>query len=277
MREPYRRYLRLLGFDHAPSGLEGLRQLVRRHVIRVPFENISKLMLIGREGQGRLTTLAEFLDGLKYHDLGGTCYTSNPFLAGLLRALEYDADLLGCDMKKANVHTAIRVRVAGNDYHVDVGYGGPFFEPVLLADLPHEITHGPCSYVLDQASDGRLTMNVFRRGERIHGYAVNETPRGFEFFTNIVLDSFRPEATFMTLLRIVRYFEDHVIELKNSLVTRQSGGKSQEIRVSSMKQLRDVLDRQFRMPCCPVEEAVKTLEKLVGQSFFTMGEGDLFG
>jgi arylamine N-acetyltransferase len=277
MREPYSRYLRLLGFDHPPSGLEGLRQLVRRHVILVPFENVSKLLLIARERQGRLTTLAEFLGGLEHYDLGGTCYTANPFFAELLREAGYDADLLGCDMKHPNVHTAIRVRIAGNAYHVDVGYGGPFYEPLLLNELPHAMTHGPFRYVLDQGGDGRLVMNVFQAGERVHGYAVNETPRRLAFFRDIILDSFRPTATFMTLLRVVRHFDDYAVELKNSLVTFHRASESEQIRLCSTKQLRRIFDDEFRMPRCPVEQAVETLERLMGQSFFAMGAGDLFG
>jgi arylamine N-acetyltransferase len=277
MREPYRRYLRLLGFDDPPSGLEGLHQLVRRHVIRVPFENISKLLLIGRERKGRITTLAEFLDGLEHHDLGGTCYTANPFFAELLQETGYDADLLGCDMRQANVHTAIRVRVAEKEYHVDVGYGGPFYEPLPLSDLPHEMKLRPYRYVFDRVTDGRLAMNVFRGKERIHGYVANETPRQLGFFTGIILDSFRPEATFMTLLRVVRYFDDHAVELKNAAVTCYDANESRVIRVGSMQQLREIFNDQFRMPRCPIETAVETLEQLMGQNFFAMGEGDLFG
>jgi N-hydroxyarylamine O-acetyltransferase len=272
MREPYSRYLRLLGFDHPPTGLEGLRQLVRRHVIGVPFENISKLLLIGRERKGRLTTLADFLDGLERYDLGGTCYTSNPFFADLLRELGYDADLLGCDMSHANVHTAIRVRIAGAEYHVDVGYGGPFYEPLSLADLPHEIRQGPCRYVLDRGSDGRLAMNVFRGAERIHRYAVNESPRRLDFFTDIILDSFRPTATFMAMLRVVRYFDDHAVELENNGVTCHYRNGSRPIRISSMAQLREIFDSEFCMPRCPIEKAVETLEQITGQGFFAMGE-----
>jgi len=276
MREPYSRYLRLLGFDHPPSGLDGLRQLVRRHVIRVPFENISKLLLFRREHNGRLMTVPEFLDGLEQHDLGGTCYTANPFFAELLREAGYNAELLGCDMAHANVHTAIRVHVGADEYHVDVGYGGPFYEPFALAELPHEMRQGPCRYVLDRGGDGRLAMSVFKRGERVHGYLVNEAPRRLDFFTDIILGSFRPTATFMTLLRVVRYFDDHMVELENNAVTCHDRNGSRPIRISSMKELRNVFDSKFHMPRCPVDKAVETLEQLTGQSFFEMGEGDPF-
>jgi arylamine N-acetyltransferase len=75
----YQRYLRLLEIDGLPAGLEGLRRIVYQHLLRVPFENVSKLLLLNAEGAGRITALPEFLDGIEYQDLGGACYTNNPF------------------------------------------------------------------------------------------------------------------------------------------------------------------------------------------------------
>jgi len=160
---------------------------------------------------------------------------------------------------------------------VDVGYGGPFYEPLPLARLPHEMPQGSYRYVLDRGSDGRLAMSVFHGGERVHGYVVNETPRWLEFFRDIILDSFRPTATFMTRLRVVRYFGGNCsAELQNNLVILARGAGSRELRLSSVKQIRETIDREFGMLRCPVEKAVETLEKITGQSFFSMGEGSPF-
>ena len=85
--EPFQRYLRLLGISGRPAGIEGLEEIVLRHLCTVPFENVSKLLLFDRDKGGRAFTLDGFLDGIEYRDLGGTCYSSNPFLAELLKAL----------------------------------------------------------------------------------------------------------------------------------------------------------------------------------------------
>src|ERR1039457_380613 len=156
MADPFQRYLRLIGIAGHPAGLDGLRTLVRRHLSAVPFENMSKLLLWDREGAGRATTLPEFLDGVEYSDLGGTCYTNNPFLTDLLRELGYDADLLGADMNQPNVHTCIRVRIDSVAYHVDVGFAAPFREPIRLDRLPVPVEEGANRYVLaqDTASGG---------------------------------------------------------------------------------------------------------------------------
>lgn len=268
MGEAHERYLRVLGFDRPPEGLHGLRELVARHLCRVPFENVSKLLLIEREGAGRMTRLSEFLDGIEHCDLGGTCYTCNPFLAELLRALGYDADLLGADMSTPNVHTSIRVRVAGIAYHVDVGYAGPFREPMRLDGVPHAIEHGPYRYVFDRRRGGEeYEMGVYRGEERIHGYIVHDAPRALDFFQPIILESFRRGTTFMSCLRITRFFERHTVELRDRVLFRYRDGESSETELKSLAELRAAINDEFRMPRCPIEEAVAILERMTGTHF----------
>jgi arylamine N-acetyltransferase len=262
------RYLRVLGIDGTPSGLDGLRALVRAHVIRVPFENISKLLLFGRERNARALTLAEFLDGIEHHDLGGTCYSSNPFLAQLLRALGYDADLLGADMSEPNVHTCIRVRVDGFEYHVDAGYGSPFYEPMRLDALPHAIDWGRCRYVLEPSDrSGVLVMSHFEDGRRKHGYVVHPPARDPGFFLPIVISSFEPSRTFMRCIRIARFFDGYSVDLRDRLLTISRPGSSSDSRLDTAAELRDALDDVLRMPRCPVEEALAVYERLNGPLF----------
>lgn len=269
LTEPYSRYLRLLGFSSPPSGLDGLRALVREHLFRVPFENVSKILLIKREGRGRVTSLTEFMDGIEYHDLGGTCYTNNPHLFELLRVLGYDADLLAADMTNPNVHTCIRVRLDSAEYHIDVGFGAPFSEPVALSRLPHEIRSGAVRYVLDRnAAPGEYEMAVWRESERIHRYVVHGPPRDCEYFRQTVEASYLPGTTFMTWLRIGRFFEDHSVDLIDRKIKIHRGGQTREIQLKSMKEMRAAVDNELCMPRCPVEEAVEVMERMNARKFF---------
>ncbi len=270
MCDRYSRYLRLLGVDSQPSGLDGLRTLVRSHLLRVPFENISKLLLFSREGAGRPIALTEFLDGLEHHDFGGTCYSSNPFLAELLAALAYDATLFGADMSRPNVHTSIRVRLEGHDYHVDAGYAAPFFDPIDLGLLPYEVTCGRDRYLFTAAGCGH-EMTVFTDGVRRHGYVVHPPARGASFFHPVILDSFAPGRTFMRCLRITRFLEQGAVELRNCRLTRVQGATVTERTLRSMTELRRAVDEEFLMPRCRIEDAVATLEQLNGRDFFGPG------
>jgi arylamine N-acetyltransferase len=260
------RYLRLLGFQRRPSGLRGLREIVRRHLMRVPFENVSKLLLFGREGAGRPLELDEFLDGIGRYDLGGTCYSNNPFLAELLRSIGYDVDLLGADMTTPNVHTVIRVRLDGAEYHVDTGYGAPFYEPVPLANLPWEIRRGGLRYLLDD--NGGLQMSVLSGSERVHVYRVHGPRRDRDFFTPVVLDSFQPGRTFMNTLRIVRFFDNHIVDLHDRRILRVHGDAIAETTLTNMAQLEEAMAGELAMSRFPVAEAVSVLERLTGRPFF---------
>jgi arylamine N-acetyltransferase len=263
------RYLRLLGVEEPVAGLEGLRRIVSAHVCCVPFENVTKLLLMAREGQGRITQLDEFLDGIEHHDLGGTCYTSNPFLWQLLRALGFDADLLGAEMSAPDVHTCLRVRLDGCSYHVDAGYGAPLREPVRLDDLPWDTAAGRLRYVLHRRNgDGRLELSDYVDESRVYGYLVRETPRNPEYFRDIVLDSFQPGMHFLTRLRIVRVFTDHVVELHNRMLQVHRGDSTTTVELRSMRELKSVVALQLAMPRCPVEQAVQSLEALTGSPFF---------
>jgi arylamine N-acetyltransferase len=265
MTAPFQRYLRLLGIAGRPSGLDGLRCLVRRHLAAVPFENISKLRLVEREGAGRVTTLAEFLDGIEYADLGGTCYTLNPFLTELLRELGYDADLLGADMSNPNVHTCIRVRVDSVDYHVDVGFAAPFREPLRLDSLPVQVDEGANRYVLDRDAVGcGLRLSMFTGGGNGEGYLAHDPPRPREFFDSVVLDSYSPGAWFMNRLRISRIFDEYSLDLINWTLYRHEAGRTTVTRLASMEDLARAVRDEFRMPRCPVESAVQVLERRTG-------------
>jgi arylamine N-acetyltransferase len=263
------RYLRLLGVCTPVAGIEGLHDIVIRHLCRVPFENVSKLLLLGREGTGRVTTLVEFLDGIEHCDLGGTCQTNNPFLASLLKAVGYEADLLGADMSKPNVHTSIRVRLDGAEYHVDVGYGAPFRRPIRLDRLPWEFVQGHFRFCFDRtASPDAYQASVYLGGQRLHGYLVHPPPRERAFFNGTVIESYRPGATFTSMLRIIRFFDDYAADLEGARLSVHRGAETTSKQLRNMAELRAAVAGDLAMPRCPLEEAVAVLERLTGRSVF---------
>jgi arylamine N-acetyltransferase len=258
----------LLGLSDLPSGLDGLRALVRAHLLRAPFENISKLLLFSREGGGRLFSLSEILDGIEHQDLGGTCHSLNPYLGDLLRALGYDLDLLGADMgERLNCHTCLRVRFDSVAYHVDVGYGGPFREPVPLYRLPFTMTEGGNRYVLEQRGDA-YEMSVFAGGERVHGYLVHDSPRAHDFFLTPMRNSFQPEAPFLNCLRICRFFDDHSVTLLDHTLKIHRDSQTTTVEVNTLADWEAAFASHLQMPRCPALAAVRVLEQNTGKPFF---------
>lgn len=263
------RYLRLLGIRGPISGPDGLDEIVHRHLCRVPFENVSKLLLLGREGAGRVTTLAEFLEGIEHYDLGGTCYTSNPFFAFLLDRLGYDTELLGADMAEPNVHTSIRVRIRGADYHVDVGFGAPFRRAIRLDRLPWEFVQGKLRFVFDRTpAAGSYQASVYSGERRLHGYVVHPPGRAADFFDRVVLDSYRPGKTFTGMLRIVRFFDDHAADIEDNRLSIHRGGETTTRLLRNLAELRAAVADDLAMPRCPIEEAVAVLERRTGKNAF---------
>ena len=72
----------------------------------------------------------------------------------------------------------------------------------------------------------------------------------------------------MSLLRLVRIFPEHTVELKDRTLRIHHGTQTEERKFGSMSELRNAVDQEFRMPRCPVEEAVRILEEINGISFF---------
>ncbi len=269
--QEHERYLRLLGFMEIPTGLEGLRAIVAAHLERVPFENVSKLLLFGREGKGRPFTFKEFLDGIEHADMGGTCYSSNLFLFELLRALRYDTTLLSADMSSPDVHSSIRVQLDGVEYHVDVGYAAPFCRPIPLNQMPQTIIAGSSRYVISQVrhEHDRYEVAHIVDGTRRHGYVVHPPARVPEFFRSAILASYRPESTFMQCLRISRVVSGDVVDLRNRTLVVSRGGSSTTTKLDSVADLRRAVDNVLRMPRCRFEEAISLLQDTTAGSFFS--------
>ena len=98
------RFLAILGIDPKKPGIDELAELVRAHLLRIPFENISKLFRWRCKGVAGLVPFSEYLYGIEQHHFGGTCYTINFHLHQLLVALGYDVLLCGADMSRPDVH-----------------------------------------------------------------------------------------------------------------------------------------------------------------------------
>jgi len=270
MKNIYERYLRLIGINSIPTGIDGLREVVRKHLYFVPFENVSKLLLFDREQRGRPFSFIEFLDGIEFQDLGGTCHSSNPFLQKLLSFIGFKTALLGADMSEPNVHTCLRTKLKAHQYHIDVGYAAPFNEPMRLDKIPHVIRHGKYTYKFKKnEKQDKNEIQVLLDGSRIHGYTINETFRNFDFFLNTINESFEIGRTFMSCIRITRVFKDQTIELKNNELIYYKKEKYHSIALKNIAEVASAVKNELLMPHCQIKKAIRVLEHVAKTSFFT--------
>ena len=241
------RYLELIGVEPDVPNLETLQRLVRAHVHRIPFENISKLYYLRAKGFRGAPPLEMYLDGIEKHGFGGTCYTNNPHFSGLLAALGYDVRLCGADMTQPDVHTAILIRLDGVEYLVDTGYAAPFDQP-MRRDLGRDVERrlGNERWVLKPAdNEGRSEMQHHRDGRHIHGYTVKPTGRDASFFGPAIRDSFRPDATFMNKIRLVRFGDDWSLGISDLRVIHATPATCEIRRLTSREDLIDAIAAEF--------------------------------
>ena len=253
------RYCRLLGVEAEPSSIDHLERLVRAQIIRVPFENVSKLYL-GRTRAARfIPALEEHLDGIERHGFGGTCYANNAYFAELLRHLGYDVTLCGAAMSRPDVHMVSIVRLAGREHLVDVGYAAPFFGP-MPRDLedPYEIQFGRSRFVLHPRDrEGRSRMDHLRNGTRIHGYLVSPVPRTLEHFEDVIRGSYSPEAIFMQVVVVERFSVDRSIRIHNFRLTEATPAGETVRHLTDRDELADAVEREGGIRREIVREAIE--------------------
>ena len=74
--ELFDKYLELLEVEKSQPSLDLLNRIVKANLIKVPFENISKL-IYKKQRMNYIPDLATYLDGIENYNFGGTCYTNN--------------------------------------------------------------------------------------------------------------------------------------------------------------------------------------------------------
>lgn len=257
------RYLGLLGVRQKRPVFDALAELVAAQIMRVPFENISKLHRL-RSGTAGLAGIETFLDGIEQYNFGGTCYSNNFHFYTLLASLGYDVRLCSADMANPDVHMVIIARVDGREFLVDVGYAAPFLAP-LPRDLRTDfvIALGRDRYVLKpQDPSGRSRLELYRDGALTHGYLAKPGPRRIADFSHVIADSFRPAATFLNAILLARFFADRSVVIHNLSLIQSHGSQSNIRPLKDRGELTEAIERHFEIPREISASAVQGLGQL---------------
>ncbi len=262
--ELVRRYLAVLGFAPPKPALGPLGGLVAAHLTHVPFENISKLYNRKHQGLTGLPSIQLYLEGIERYHFGGTCYANNFHFYSLLVALGYDVKLCAADMTNPDVHAVILVNVDGREFLIDAGYGAPFLSPMprdLATD--HVVELGRDRYVLKpQDANAQSRLEMYRDGQRKHGYVVKPAARKIEEFREVIAASFRPNATFLNSLLLTRFYTNRSVMIHNWTLVESRGTESIVQVLSSRDQLVATVEEHFDMPRAMVADAVGELGDL---------------
>ena len=132
-----------------------LRALHERHLLSVPFENLD--IHLGRE---IVPDEQRIVDKVVAERRGGFCYELNGAFAALLRALGFDVTMLSARVPCADGttspefdHMTLLVRIDGERWLADVGFGECFLHPLRLDERGEQ--HDPAG-----------TFRIEQRGDR---------------------------------------------------------------------------------------------------------------
>lgn len=258
----FKKYLALLEVDALSPSLELLKKIVKAHLIKVPFENVSKLYY-KQQGMNYIPKLSQYLDGIEKYNFGGTCYSNNYYLYLLLEHLGYDIKLCGADMKNPDVHLISIVKIEGREFIVDGGYAAPFLEP-LQRDLAEDyvINFGNEKYILKPKNeDGTSRLEQYYKRELKHWYTAKPYPRKVEEFRKVIKDSYADNAMFMNALLIIRFFKNGSVVLRNFSLTETIDGKSSTIKLF-FNDIPGIAQEKFGIPADIVKKAISNLKEL---------------
>jgi arylamine N-acetyltransferase len=244
------RYLKLLGINRRKPSYNALKEIIEAQMMKVPFENISKLFYFKKKGLTGIPGFEQFLSGIEKYHFGGTCYSNNYYLHLLLISLGYDVKLCGADMSKPDVHIANIVKINDDEYIVDTGYGAPFLEPLprnLQTD--YIITSGTNRYVLKpEDSNGCSRMELYKNDELLHGYLLKPQPRSIEEFNKIIKESFNADAAFMNEILLTGYSHDRSFIIHNLNYTEIITDSIITYTLKNREELIVVINKAFGIP-----------------------------
>lgn len=256
------KYLGLLGIGKSKPDFNLLKKIVKAHLIKVPFENISKL-LYKKQGMHSIPDLELYLDGIEKYNFGGTCYSNNYYLYLLLEYLGFEIKLCGADMKNPDVHLISFVKIDNKEYIIDGGYAAPFLKP-LPRNLKEDyvITLGYEKYLVKPQDDfGETKVEQHFEGKLQHWYTAKPKERKIEEFRKVIEDSYSNGAVFMNAVRITRFSETGSMVLKNLDLTETTGNNCTTRKIDR-HDLPAVIQANFGIPSSVVKEAIGHFKEL---------------
>lgn len=227
--------------------IETLRQLHRRHMETVPFENLDIALKrpIDVEEDASIAKIVE-------RHRGGFCYELNGAFAALLRALGFRVTLLSARVARQDGsygaefdHLALRVDL-DEAWLADVGFGDGFVEPLLMkTDLEQQQDVGAFRIVAEAAF---LLQRQQPDGHWKPEFAFTLTPhRLADFRDRCRYHQTSPESSFTQKRICSRLTPDGRITLSelNLIVTKD--GKREERLLVSEDDWRAALQQHFEI------------------------------
>ena len=263
-------YFKRIGYGgpHEAS-LSALRELHYLHPQAIPFENLDPLLkrpvkLDPASLQAKLVEAGR----------GGYCFEHNTLFAHVLRGLGFAVQEATArvrwsvppGVKTPRTHCLLFVEAEGEDYLVDVGFGGNVLTgPLKLASREEQETpHEPFRLIEE---DDRVVQQAKLNGEWTPLYAFDfaEThPADYElgnWFT-----SAHPNSIFVNGLLGARAEPDRRYALMNNALSVHRRDGVSEKRTLNARELRDALTDLFKLRLAGLDGLDDALARLAGEA-----------
>ena len=242
-------YFARIGYEGPREAtLEVLRALHLRHAQAIPFENLSPF--VGLPVAIDLPSLEKKLVGARR---GGYCFEQNALFSAVLEALGFEVTRLAARVMwnvpsgvvTPRAHMVLKVRIGGQDYQADVGFGGLTQTAPLLIDggeqsTPHEkfrISRAGDTYMIEARAGGE--WRALYRFDLTPQLPIDYTYSNYYVATN-------PASPFVNGLMLCRPHENGRYTLSNRMFSSYAkDGAVERHELKNANELVGVLREQF--------------------------------
>jgi N-hydroxyarylamine O-acetyltransferase len=242
-------YLQRIGYQgEARTDLTTLTELMRCQLHNVPFENLDVLA-----GKGISLDPEEIVAKIVGRRRGGYCYEVNGLFAMALTALGFEWRFVGCrpmtyPARRPRTHMALLVKVAGEEWLCDVGFGSYGLRMPLRFAERGEVRQDYDVFQLVPVDDTEYLLRARIDGEWANQYGFDLSPHEWiDFLPANWLNSTHPDTLFVQHRVVMRQTpEGRRVLFDNRLKTHAHGETT--VRELAEEEVTDVLRDLFGLP-----------------------------
>ncbi|MEI5907412.1 arylamine N-acetyltransferase [Bacillus spongiae] len=252
------RYVNYLYLAKEDPNVNYLQRLIQHHLLRVPYETVSKFHFFLHEDQ-RVPSLEQFIEQLCHKQWGGTCFTLNINFARLLKELGFETDFV----RVHPGHLGLMVKVAGKRFYVDVGYGAPIMKPVELEQKKRHVLHGFGEEIIFTQKDfAQFEIDRRSNGKSFVKKLIDWTPLSQNEMDVDIQRSYedKPDNPNMRRITAVKFQGNTCFYLRNQTLKVMTYRNLREYEMRSYQKWRDTVQQVYGFHDRPLEEAVEFLQ-----------------
>ncbi len=257
-------YTKYLGIEKPSLNLENLELLIRKHIEALCFTSIP--VLLKEEISLEYEAIVE---KLIVNKRGGYCFEHNKLIYENLLAQGYDVKPLFARVlnnRKVSVpktHRLTLLYFEDERYLVDVGFGYASPSAPIKFTAESTTTHTGIEYKIETLGDECFELHLFKDGAPyvLYSFDLNDASEE-DFELSHFYSHKHPKANFVNHLVLSKILDDEILSLRNGLYQKISKEGMENINVSSVSVLEEILRDEFDYPICK-EEVTYLYEKYI--------------